>query len=138
MSTWPDVEGALKTYLQARLTTPRFIGFGVPKEANESLFPMVIITRIGGGQDPSEVPLDLATVQFDCWARKDKGRKAEAWAVAQELRGVLDEIRGITQLVSGVRAYGAQVESVIWSPDPGDARARYVITATVTALVPVP
>lgn len=128
---WPDVEGALVDYLKTHVTSNAFLGIpnGVWKAPDK--FPLITVQRVGGGQDPSEVPLDLALMQIDVWGR---GRdKAGCWNVVATVRDVLATIRGHTLLRSDVVAYGAEVNNVVYAPDAADGRPRYVITTQVVA-----
>lgn len=135
MSAWPDVEGALRTYLRndtgLAALVDRRVFFGVPQDPTR--FPLVTIQRIGGGQDPSaDVPIDLAVVQVDAWG--NPRRKDEAYGVMAAIRTALEAIRGRTQLDTGVTAFGAEVETVLFAPDPADDRPRYSATVLVTAI----
>lgn len=130
----PDVEGAIRDHL--RTTNIDDVGtrvyFGVP---DTPTFPLITIQRVGGGDDPGEAPIDLALIQIDVWARTDAAGhtdKAQARAVADDVRTALQNIRGATSLTDTCIAYGAAVEADLWAPDPTD-RGRYSITALVTA-----
>lgn len=139
MSDWPDVEGALRTWLRADAPLTALVGarvfFGVPRKATDSSYPLVTVQRVGGGQDLSEVPIDRALIQFDVWGTDaESGGKARAWAVVNALRSRLETMRDRTVLNPEVDAFGAEVLSVVWSPDPADDRPRYSVTAEVTAI----
>ena len=139
MSDWPDVEGGLRTWLRADAALVALVGnrvfFGVPRGAVDATFPLVTVQRIGGGQDPSEAPVDLALMQFECWGTAaDKGGKAVAWAVVNALRSRLETMRDRTTLATGIDAFGAEVVSVVWAPDPADDRPRYTLTVEVTGI----
>jgi len=139
VSDWPDVEGGLRTWLRADAALVALVGnrvfFGVPRAAVDSTFPLVTIQRVGGGQDPSEVPIDLALIQVDAWGTAaDKGGKAVAWAVVNALRSRLETMRDRTTLDTGIDAFGAEVVGVVWAPDPADDRPRYTLTVEVTGI----
>jgi hypothetical protein len=105
---------------------------GVPEGAldNPSMFPMLVIQRVGGGQDPSEALLDRALMQVMVIG---KGRDSKGcWDCASDTRDALVAIRGNTALRSNVVAWGAEVNNVTYAPDV-DGRPRYAITALVTA-----
>jgi hypothetical protein len=71
--------------------------FGVPKGATEATFPLVTVSRVGGGDDFSEVPIDIALVQIDCWGGIDdsgNGKKAEAVSLLNAVRNACLAIRG--------------------------------------------
>lgn len=128
---FPDVEAGVRAYLRADVDVSAAVNarvfFGVPK--NNPTFPLVTLARVGGGQDASEVPVDLAVVNINCWGNSTKD---DAAIVMNAVRRALNKLRRRT-LVSGVALHGAQVDTVIWSPDPEDARPRYIVTARVTA-----
>jgi hypothetical protein len=106
--------------------------FGIPEGATDATFPLVTVARVGGGQDPSEAPLDLALIDVSVWGRlRDK---AGATEVLNAVRSRLEEIRGRTTLATGVDAFGAEVVGVVWLPDADNARPRYSVTAEVTAM----
>jgi hypothetical protein len=130
--TWPDVEGAVKDYLVSEVASARGAYYAVPVGAlgTPSMFPMLIVQRVGGGQDPSEAPVDLALMQITVIGRERD--KEGCWNTTSETRDALAAIRGNTPIRSDVMAYGAEVESVVYSPDT-DGRPRYVVTAMVTA-----
>lgn len=136
--SWPDVEGALRTWLREHADIQAVVGrrvfFGVPKSPT---WPLITVQRIGGGQDSSEAPVDLALVQLDVWGSIDpsgNGRKAETTAAVNALRSVLGSVSNRTALTSAVDVFGIEVVSVVWAPDPEDDRPRYVVTAEVAAM----
>lgn len=130
--TWPDVEGAMKDYLTAEVPSAKKVFFEVPAGAlgTPTMFPMLLVQRVGGGQDPSEAPIDLALLQITVIGVPHG--KESCWITTSETRDALAAIRGNMLLRSDVMAYGAEVESVLYSPDT-DGRPRYVVTASVTA-----
>ncbi len=137
MTEWPDVEGGMLTYLKSKLTLPKGVYLGIPVGAGKSpnMFPLVTIQRVGGGDDPSEAPIDRALMQFNVWGTSDRD-KARCWNCVAELRGVLSEITGATSLDANVVAFGASVNNIVYAPDGVDGRPRYVVTALVTAANP--
>jgi hypothetical protein len=137
----PDVEGGVRTFLRANAEVAAIVGqrvfFGVPKGATEATFPLVTVSRIGGGDDFSEVPIDIALLQIDCWGGIDdsgNGKKAEAVSLLNAVRNACLAIRGRVALNSSVDAAGIFVQSVVWLPDPANDRPRYSVTAEVTAI----
>lgn len=130
--SFPDVEEGIRTYLrqdvdvQAGPSAGR-VFFGVPRQ--NPVFPLITLRRAGGGDDLSEAPIDQAVISFSCWG----GTKQQAWDTAASVRLALYKIRGKTLVSAGVYAHGAQVDGVIFSPDPADDRPRYVVTSRVTA-----
>lgn len=134
-----DVEGGLRTYLRAdagiQAVVAQRVFFGIP---DSPTFPLVVVRRVGGGDDPSEAALDQALVQFDCWGpvtASGHGDKATAQSVRAAVRKVLRllAMQGATALDANTVCYGAVVQSDIWLPDPADDMPRYAISAVVTA-----
>jgi hypothetical protein len=138
VSTWPDVEGALRTHLRADAGVAALVGqrvfFGVPRGAKEETYPLVVVQRVGGGQDASEAPVDVALVQVDCWGSINNGNglKAECTALVNSVRAALESVGTDSTAV----LKGADVESVLWLPQVDNDRPRYAVTAVVTAISP--
>lgn len=139
---YPDVEGALRTWLRLQPTLTAHVStrifFGVPKPHSEQNYPMVIVTRVGGGGDTSDVPVDLATIQLDVWGRlgaSGYGMKAECRTTTNALRAVLEDLEAGNVDVNGTLLHGANVTSDVWLPDPDDDRPRYSLTVSVAAIV---
>jgi hypothetical protein len=140
--SWPDVEGAVVAHLKGVTAVSALVGqrvfFGVPKKATESSYPLVVVSRVGGGPEQgTDAPVDVALLQLDVWAGIDasgNGKKAEAWGVVNAVVDALEDIRRRTVVGSTVALFGAHVESVLWLPDPDNDRPRYVVTAEVTAM----
>lgn len=139
----PDVEGGLVDWLKTRAQVTALVAqrvfFGVPRTVVEADdYPMIVAFRVGGGDDDSEAPTDLALVQFDVWGRL-RGKEG-AMAVANALRSELKGLRGRTVLraptadTPGVVAFGATVDTVLFRPDPADQRPRYVVQALVSTI----
>jgi hypothetical protein len=128
--TWPDIEGALRDYLRADAGVSTLVGnrvfFGLPPRV---AFPAVIIRRVGGGDDPSEAPIDRPLVAIDCWGKPKN--KADAFALAAAVRDALTAIRRTTQ--DSTVLYGANVIGAIFFPDPETDQPRYALTVDVTA-----
>lgn len=140
--TLPDTEGALVTWLKGRSAVSAIVGarvfFGVPKGATEASYPMLVVFRVGGTDDVSDVPIDNALVQIDCWGSfgaSGFGKKAECTALKNAVRAELKALTqaGSTTIAPGVDAHGMTVESDLWAPDPADDRPRYSLTVAVTA-----
>lgn len=139
MSSWPDVEGATRTWLRNHAAVTAVVGarvfFGIPKK--DPTFPLVTVQRVGGGADPSDAPVDRALIQVDCWGGIDasgNGKKAEATAVVNAVRTALEAVGTDLTAISGVTLHGATVESVLWLPEQGNDRPRYTVTAEVAAI----
>jgi hypothetical protein len=136
---WPDIEGALRTYLRNDPGINAVVGtrvfFGIPRDSASS-FPLIMITRIGGGQFPGDAPLDNPLIQFDVYARKaeEGGGRKECTTAALALRKALSTIRGRTRLDDTVVAFDPRVSVQVFSPLPGDDRPRCLVTATVPCI----
>jgi hypothetical protein len=133
VSTWPDAEGATRTWLRAdagvvaQMSTRVF--FGVPKPT--ATYPLATVQRIGGGPGAGDAPVDEALLQIDVWGDKHangNGNKAGCWTATAAVLAALEVVND-TLIATGVRA-AINVESVNWLPDPADDRPRYVITVS--------
>lgn len=136
MSVWPDVEGALRTWLRANASVSTLVGqrvfFAVPSDARPASYPLIVVSRIGGGQDDSDAPIDRALMSIDVFgAERDK---AGTTAVVNAVRSALEAINGRTTLTAGVDVFGVQVAGVVWAPDPDNGRPHYTVTAEATAI----
>lgn len=144
---WPDVEGAMRTYLRNDAGLVPLINgrvfFSVPKNSSgkgvaEGSFPLILVTRIGGGESRGEAPLDMALLQFDVMGKKSEqagGGKGPTTIVALALQKAISKIRGRTELTPGVTAFNARIASSFYSPFPGDDRPRQIITAVIPSIV---
>ena len=130
---FPDVEEGMRQYLRAdadvQARVAQRVFFGIPRAGAE--FPLITLSRAGGGEQPGEAPVDQALINISCWGGASK---QEAWNAAAAVRKALFKIRARTLLAPGVYAFGAQVDGVIWSPDPADDRPRYTLTVEVTGI----
>jgi Protein of unknown function (DUF3168) len=130
MSNWPDCEGSMRDYLRADASLAALVGnrvfFGIPDRV---AFPLVTVTRVSGGDDPSTIPIDRPLLQLDCWGRK--GNKTEAFNVAAAVR---DALFAISNTTSGTALlYGASVIGGVFFPDPETDQPRYVLTVELAA-----
>lgn len=140
MTVFPDVEGGVRDYLRgvaavtATLAKPTAVWFGVPEDADEADYPCVTVSLVGGGEvTGATVPILTPVIQCDVWG--PVGAKRATYAAAAAVAEAMSSIgaAGVpTTLTAGVVGCGAEVESILWEPDPADGRPRYVITATVT------
>lgn len=140
--TFPDVEGGVRAFLRANTGVAALVGqrvfFGVP---DSPTWPLVTVQRVGGGDDLSEAPIDLALVQLDCWGRlysdtnpdSTHGDKAQARAVANAVRAAVHEIRSDGTVYAGCVLYGASVNSDLFVPDPDNDRPRYSLLTSWSA-----
>lgn len=138
----PDVEGAVKRYLQQApsvLSGPAadrtFLAVKKPT------FPYITVIRIGGGEDGSEVPADTALLQIDVLGRI--GELAEANEVRRGVRVALARLdENPFDDANNARLLGAIIRDERRFPepdaqDPGGVigeRPRYIITTEVYAV----
>ena len=131
--TYPDVESAMRTFLRANAGVSALVGnrvfYDIPPETS---YPLIVVSRVGGGDDESEAVVDEAVMRFSVWGNLNA--RAATNAVVAALRSALHGIRGATLIASGVRAYGATVDTVIYAADPETNRPRFIVTARVTAI----
>jgi hypothetical protein len=132
MSAWPDVDGAVRTWLRADTGVQAIAAqrcyFGVPKP--EPVWPLTTVQRVGGGNAPGDAPVDEAQIQIDCWGEiypSGNGNKSQAWQLARAVRAALEVVND-TLIATGVRA-AIDVESVSYAPDPTNDRPRYIVSA---------
>ena len=132
VETMPDVEGGVRAFLRADPDVAALVGnrvfFGVP---TSTVFPLVTVSRVGGGDDPSEAAVDLAVLTVQCWG--EMRDKAGAYLLANTVRSALRNVRGRTQFADDCWCHGATVDGLFYSPDPTQDRPRYVLTIRVTA-----
>lgn len=138
---WADIEGALRAYLRSDSDIQAVVGnrvfFGAPRDSRNA-FPLISITRIGGGEQSSEMPLDMAFIQFDIYgqlADEASGGKMQVSRGAQALRKSLSKLRGRTEIAPGVLVSDPRVTTVVYSPLPGDDRPRCFVMAIVPNIV---
>lgn len=140
MSTWPDLEGAIRAYLRADTGIVTALGgarvfFSIP---DNPTWPLITVARVGGGQSQtSDAPVDSALISIDVWGELDanqRPKKIQATAVVNAVRSALDVIRGRTTLTTDVDVFGANVAGVVWAPDPDNGRPHYAITAEVIGI----
>lgn len=147
---WPDIEGAMRQFLRDDPGLQALIGqrvfFSVPRKVTEAgSFPMIIVTRIGGGQGRGDAPQDNPMIQFDVYGRKadaEGGGKVAMQKVSRALRQALSRLRGetdVTHVVDGVtlatRLFDPRVSTIVYSPLPGDDRPRDIIMAIIPCIV---
>lgn len=131
--TFPDVEGAVRDYLRGDDAVAPVFGSRVFFGVSGDVWPQAIVRRVGGGDDTSEVPLDIALVQVDVWGPlRNKALTTDAKNV---VRSALHGIRSLTRPAEDEPTvlHGATVISDVWLPDPATDRPRYALTVEVTA-----
>lgn len=89
----------------------------------------IVVRRIGGGEDSSEAPVDVALLQIDVWGDTN-GSLEDCATIKSTVRGALLDIR------SPVTAGGAKIHSAStiddnWAPDPDTDQPRFVLTVRV-------
>lgn len=132
-----DIEGGWKAYLRARPAIQAVFSTRVfLRPDSKADYPQIVVTRIGGGADTGEAPIDRPLVQFDVWgALNDRHGCYEAKKV---LRAELDAIRGGTTVLSA-ECHLLGIPQVIDDrllADPSNNRPRYALTVDCTALDP--
>lgn len=142
--TFGDAEGAIVSYLRATTTafgTRVFLAL-----AGATVYPVCRVGRVGGGDDPSDAPLDQALLQIDVYGRVRQ--LAEAESARQEIRSALKALSetGGYNVPGKAYIYGATVADDRRLPEPNaqDAdgtvgeRPRFIITAQVVVGPPRP
>lgn len=128
----PDTEGGCRTWLRSLATVTTHVAqrvfFAVPDDADETDYPLITVSRVGGGPDTSDAPIDAAVLQLKVHGTR-RGK-----TVARTIAGVLwSEFRGIEGPLtwsSGIQCHGAAVESMIYMEDPVDSRPSYTLTVS--------
>lgn len=127
----PDVEGGVRDWLnsQSDLTgTYGKVWFSVDPRQE---FPYATLQLISAVPETSDAPVFRIMVQIDVY--DDIRQRARCFRMTGLIIGHLQSIRQATALNADVVAYGAEVQSVTYLPDPGDAKPRYSLTVLVTA-----
>lgn len=139
----PDIEGALRDYLQQSpdmLASPAGARSWLAAKSN-AVFPHVTIIRIGGGEDTSNAPMDQALVQFDVYGRVLQ--LGEANEVRRALRIALARLSDDPFTATGkARLIGSTIRDDRRFPEPEaqDAdgaigeRPRFIVTANVLGI----
>jgi hypothetical protein len=128
-----DHEGAMKAFLRTQNVGGEVgnrVFLGMPEEG-PSAWPVITLFRMGGGPDDGDYLMDTARMAFHVWGVK--GQKTECFAVAQALISILYYLPAGTMLDENTRALGVSGLASVWSPEPEDGRARYVVTGVVQA-----
>lgn len=136
--SWPAVKRAMRDYLRANTGVQSAIGnrvfFAVPARVK---YPLVVVSRIGGGQDIGIAPFDRPLLDIHIWG--NFGDEDELAPVVSAVRDALDAIQSGTALNASVIAFGASVIGAVELQDPDDGRPFVALTVDVTArAVPVP
>jgi len=127
----PDAERILSSYLRSRSEITALVDQRVytelPKKKTDRVFPLVRVSRIGGGPTTSPNFLDRALVSFDAFG----GTKYQARELAATISFVLDEIAGYT--IHDGYSTGSSPGSYRYLPDDSfePAKPRYLLDAVV-------
>lgn len=92
----------------------------------------IVVSRIDGSAGRSDVPTDVALLQFDVWGALDPISYEETAEMKNDLRVWLDELG--RQDVGGRTVLGAEVRGDRWLPDPSTNRPRFALTVSVPAV----
>lgn len=127
----PDVDGGIATWLRT-LDCVTAVSAKVRFRADpRDPMPVVVVRTVGAAPEPSDAAIFHRMVQIDVMdAERQRSRCA---SVANGIEAELQAIRGATALSPDVVAYGAEIQSVFYLPDPGSAAPRFSITVVVTA-----
>lgn len=127
----PDVERILSTYLRSRSEITSLVDSRVytelPRRDVDRVFPLVRVSRIGGGAVSSPHYLDRALVSVEVFG----GTKYEARQIAATVDAVLDELANFT--AHGGYATGSSPGSLRYVPDESfePTKPRYVLDRVV-------
>lgn len=127
----PDIEVGLRDWLRGQATVTALVASSaiVAGGTVTAADTQVVITRVGGGGDRGDTPLEEAMVQFQVIAPQ----RSAAVALKNVVRKLLWGIRTATALNAAVVAYRASVQADAWVPIPEGDRPRYVLNVVVTA-----
>lgn len=127
----PDAERIVSEYLRSRSEITALVGSRVftevPKRETDRVFPLVRLSRVGGGPTGSPLHLDRALISFDVWG----GTKYEARQIAATIAAVLDEISNYS--AHGGYSAGSSPGPLRYLLDDSfePAKPRYVLDAVV-------
>lgn len=136
MRWFPDVEGALRTYLRNNAYIVDLVDnrvfLGMPDNMPNTSFPCITLAEVGpGAVDPGDAPLSWELIQCDCWGL---GRnKANARQVRDALIAVMESMPSGTLMDANTRAVGARTFSGGYAPDPDNGQARYRVDVYIMA-----
>lgn len=123
--TYPDVEGDVRTWTRALGIFPAdAVYFGYPTTPGDVF---AVLSRVGGGSDTGNTPLDYPRMSWSIYARTKK----QAADASGSLRLAVDSI-GPGLMGVSTYCYGAHVETSFWSPDPTTPLVRYIVDAVLT------
>lgn len=128
-----DPEGAMRDYLRADAGVAALFGTRVLFGYSGDVWPQAIVTRVGGGDDGSEAPIDQPLLQIE--VAGSLKNKTITTAAKNAVRVALRSLRGGTRPDEDRDTVldGASVIGDVWLPDPATDRPRYILTVAVTA-----
>jgi len=122
-----NAEAIASAYLRSVPEVSALVGSRIytvlPRKESDRVFPVVRISRIGGGPTGSPAYLDRALLSVEVWG----GSKSEAFTIASTIAGALDEIDGYS--TGDGYATGSSPGALRYIED-GDfepPKARYVV-----------
>ena len=127
----PNAELMLSAYLRSRTEITDLVGDRVytelPRRDDDRVFPLIRVSRIGGGPTGSPLFLDRALVSFDVWG----GTKSEAHQIAATVAAVVDGIANYS--AHGGYATGSSPGSLRYVRDDSfeKPKPRYVLDVVV-------
>jgi hypothetical protein len=131
MSVLPVAEAILSEYLRSRPEITGLVGSRVftelPRKEADRVFPLLKISRTGGGPTGSPAFLDRALLSVEVLG----GAKYATAVLAQTVVSVVDEIAGYTAL--GGYATGSSPGSLRFLPDDSfePPKPRYLLDVVV-------
>jgi hypothetical protein len=123
----PNAEAIVSGYLRSVPEVSSLVGTRVytvlPRKETDREFPLVRVSRIGGG--PTEAPayLDRALLSVEVWG----GTKNEARTIAATIAGALDEIDGYSTTDGYATGSSPGALRYIEDADFEPPKARYVV-----------
>lgn len=126
----PDSDKAVRDFLRGRAAVTALVDAGRIDFAavSDTSAPSVRVTRVGGGDDTSDAPLDRPLVQIDVWSGSNPSRN-QAAALKGAIRDELHRFR-TSAMNADVIGHGAVLQSDIYVPDNDftPPRPRYSLT----------
>lgn len=133
---WPDTEGGVRDYLRAVPEVVALVSTRVFFGVADGDFPQVVVSRVGGTEDPSDAPIDQALIQLDIWGKAaGVNAKLACTQLKNVVRGAVTALNHTPATAGGVALMGATVDSDSWLPDETTGQPRYVLTCAVIAKV---
>ncbi len=95
----------------------------------------VVVYRVGGGDGPSLIPTDDATLGIDVWGDSTNPSVSATAQMKDSIRSRFARVQGKTAM-GGRTVFGMTVQSERWLPDPDTDQPRFALTVSVPALIP--